>query len=670
MRFGTISKHLTGVAVPVSALRTAASTGTGEFLDLIPFGDFCERAGLAILQVLPVNDTGTQSSPYSAQSAFALHPLYLSLRSMPEAKGFEREIEALASRFEEEPRLRYGALREEKLRVLRRMFRANAAALIADDGIGAWIKKNRWIKAYSVFRLLKERYEEKAWWEWPAFRDGAPETIDAFYGDPDCIEDLRFQAWLQYRLEEQLGRAVAALKAKGVALKGDLPILLNEDSADVWANRKYFRLELRAGAPPDMFSQTGQNWGFPVYDWDALRADGYEFWKDRLAQADRFYGAFRLDHVLGFFRIWAISERNETGYLGRFLPSEPITREELHGHGFDNARIRWMSEPHIRTQAVYDALFGAEDMQAEAAKVIALALDRIGEEELHLFKPAIKGEKDIEALPLHPRAKAFLRQAWLGRVLIEYEADAFAPSWAYWDNACWSSLASTERNLLERLFQDKRTESERTWEKRGREVLGMLSQSTKMLCCAEDLGVVPSCVPRVLQELGILGLRIARWTKRYAEPGEPLVPFHDYPLLSVCTPSVHDTSTLREWWETDAGRFELWSVLGGKGECPSQYSPEVARFLLEAIGGSASALCVFQLQDLLALDRELLAPRPQDERINVPGTMNDFNWSWRMPCAAEALAANSRVSARVRAISDARAARKIKATIEAYKESK
>lgn len=658
MRFPPVTQRIAGIVTPVSALRSDTSIGVGEFLDLIELGSFCAASGLKVIQLLPVNDSGFQSSPYSALSAFALHPLYLRIGDIEEAAAFVPELDALKERFESAERFPFGEALQAKLDLLSRIYAKNAqrVAAAANPGgeLAAWISENAWVTEYAVYRRLKDANQGAHWKEWKAHSTAGAEEIRGLWNDKTLRKEHLFWVWLQYRLDEQFTRAAAALSERGIALKGDLPILMNEDSCDVWAHPEYFRRDMSAGAPPDMYSPLGQNWAFPIYDWDALKKDDYSWWRKRLKVADRYYSAYRIDHVLGFFRIWATSRRDNAAMLGRFIPAVPIERKELEALGFDSGRIRWLSRSHVDGAKVRAATAGVPNSEAAAQKAFDAALDRIGNEDLWLFKPTILGETDIERLGLHPSAVACLQDAWRDRVLLEYENGLFQPLWSYRDTKAYPTLSEDERRRFEELVARKRSESEAIWEKQGHRLLKTLKETTPMLACAEDLGAVPDCVPRTLADLGILSLRVLRWARRWAEPGEPYVPPAHYPRLSVCTPAVHDSSTVREWWETEADRDALRPIVGAAAD-DAVYSSATASAVLKATAAAESELCVFQLQDLLHLSARYYAEDRSRERVNVPGTINDFNWTYRLPMKTSVFASDAELIAAIKEVVAARA---------------
>jgi 4-alpha-glucanotransferase len=654
MDFPSLQRYYTGVVAPVSALRTVHGAGTGEFYDLIPLAEWCKACGIDLIQLLPVQDTGFQSSPYSALSAFALHPLYLSLSRLPEAGPFSDEI----ARFAEEHRggksLSYEPVLRGKLELLSRMYDSQKSSILSDPVLRAWIDENPWVRTYAVFHTLKERNGYASWRDWEELRDPSPGEIEEFWHDETNHEELMFHVWLQFRLDEQFRAVSRRIDELGILLKGDLPILMNDDSADVWSHRDFFDLSLQAGAPPDYYSTTGQNWGFPVYNWSELEKAGYSWWKDRLRHAARYFHAFRIDHVLGFFRIWSISAADNTGYLGHFDPAKYLTREELRAAGFDDGRIRWLSIPHVPMHRIRESLGDETDT------AISYCFDRIGNEDLFNFKPGILGEKTIMALPLRDSSKEALAGFYRDRTLVEVRPDLYFPIWTYRDTAAYRSLFENERLALDSLADRARKASEWIWEENGRKLLGFMKETTTMLPCAEDLGAVPESVPVVLEALEILSLKIPRWVRDRTKPEEPLIPITEYPFLSVCAPSVHDTSTLGEWWTAEPGREELWRMLGYKSACPETYGTDTARKVIHGLLKTSSCICVFPIQELFALDGSLKEPDPRDERINVPGTIHPRNWSYRITPTLESVLGNESLIELLRGWTEERSGRKVK----------
>ncbi len=640
MHFPELVRYFTGILVPVASLRSQRSCGIGEFADLPLLGQFCKSVGIDLIQILPVNDTGFQSSPYSAISAFALHPVYIRLEDLPELEDKATDstraaVETLRLRQEPAPRAQFWTVLAEKLSLLHTIFDACADRIAGDGELTAWIERNEWVREYAAFRHLKDRNEQRPWAVWTSTVQSAAEEIASLWSSPDAGPALLFHSWVQLRLEQQLLNASRGLQQLGVLLKGDLPILMDEDSADVWAHRDFFNMDLRAGAPPDMFSELGQNWGFPVYNWDALAADQYSWWKERLRQADKFYNAYRIDHVLGFFRIWAIPAGDASGIMGYFFPEEHISEKQLRAADFDAARIRWLSEPHV-SGATLRRLFGDR-----SAVISQICFSRIENQELFLFAEFVKGERDISELDLPPAEKEQLLSLYRDRSLIRTGVRTFSPSWKFRECSRYGELSDEEKERFEELVAEAGAASEKLWEEHGRRLLSFMNSTVPMLTCAEDLGVIPAGVPPVLASLQILGLRIPRWARLWGEEGQPYVPVDEYPYLTVCAPSVHDTTTMREWWESEPTRQQFWDSVGLEGDCSETYDVETARTITRALLATSSAICVFPLQDLFALSEALRAADPSAERVNVPGTYNNINWTYRISLCVEELFAHT-----------------------------
>lgn len=593
MQYGQIDHFQTGVAIPVFSLRSDASCGCGEFLDLPELGAWCEACGLDLIQILPVNDSGTDPSPYGGLSAFALHPLYVRLSEVEGAAEFAPEIAEARRRFERHPRLRYHEVLAFKLDVLRRIFSRQKLHEVRED-LSAWIEANDWVKIYAVYQVLKAEHDGVPWWEWTRLSEFHAEGVEAFWDEAGAA--TLFHAWVQYQLERQLKRAAESLGALGLRLEGDLPILLDEDSVDVWAHPQFFDRTWRAGAPPDMFSTEGQNWGFPCYRWDTLQKSDYAWWRQRLGHASRFYHAIRIDHVLGFFRIWRISADAVTGALGQFDPAVPIRTEELTERGFSVDQIDALAVPGGDVLAAIPSeseIFEIED-----------------------------GEERRSQL-------AHLRDVLLLRV--PEQPDGYRPSWHYRESRQYHALPDELRRAFDELVAEDDGRQQDVWARTGRERLRMVLDACDMLVCGEDLGAVPPCVPVVLEELGVYGLRIERWARRWHEPGRPFVEPSAYERHTVASPSGHDTSTLQGWWrEDEQDRRTYARLLGIEGDPPDRLDGEIYRRALERSLDANSLFCALALQDLLALSPARAPADPSQDRINVPGTRRESNWTYRM----------------------------------------
>ena len=675
MKFPPFTHPLCGVAVPVSALYTKLSCGIGEFADLIPFADFCKKTGLQVIQLLPVNDTGTDSSPYNALSAFALHPIYIRLDDIPEVNGFKTDIKKFRTAFlpqMQTSRFDYRQVLHEKNVLLHNIFNKSEARILADAENGEladWIKENPWIIEYAVFKNIKRQNYYASWKDWKesaAMRFPSAAKISAAWDNPALKREHVFYAWVQMHLHRQLLSAVQYCAQNGVLVKGDIPILMNEDSVEVWANSEYFRSDLRAGSPPDGDNPVGQNWGFPIYNWANLKASGYRWWKDRLRHAARYYHACRFDHILGFFRIWAIPEGESTGLLGKPLPYSGITMKDLADAGFSKERIRWMAEPHIGTDVVQHNV-GGDYLYAHG--LLHKVADRIGTEELWLFKSEIKHEADIGRYGLPSEVETALKRKWTDRMLVKagknlHGASMYTAAYRYRDSSAWRSLSEDERQRFTAIVEEKEAQQNILWKEQAEDILSSLCAATDMLPCAEDLGAKPPVLPEVLQKLNIFSLRVFRWERQWEKDCCPFIPLHDYPEKSVAVTSVHDSSSMRQWWEQELSYTEMRSFFDAlnvdaetqKRLCPvagekPPYTKEVAAAVLSALVKGPSELALFPIQDWLGLIvDELSEVNAQDERINVPGTVSSVNWTYRLPLPIEQLIKNKELVKRLQDI--------------------
>ncbi|MDE6736251.1 MAG: 4-alpha-glucanotransferase [Treponemataceae bacterium] len=676
-RIRTLSR-LSGVAVPLGALRTEQSPAVGEFCSLVPFAGWARQAGLGVIQLLPVLDTGTQSSPYSSLSAFALHPLYISIPQVDTFSdlygrnaNFTALYDAFVRKHKDAVRFDYAGLNADKHYLLEILYRFASLTLDDDAAFRTWVDGQSWLPAYCVYKSLKNAYMQSTWKGWgKKDRKITPEEITRRWNDDGLHDELYFFAWEQYVAHRQFAAAADAVRAAGIILKGDLPILINDDSCDAWSRPDLFNQKLRAGSPPDGSNPSGQNWGFPTYDWKCHAADGFAWWKLRLKTAERFYGAYRLDHILGFFRIWAVPEGEDTAELGHAEPCATLSRKEILMAGFDADRLRWLSEPHIPTDAVRPFVPTDE----EAAAVMAQFCERIGDEDLWRFKDSITSAQDIFRTVIRTTAddkaqgeiKRVLARWLKNRTLVAVRKDAFVPLWQYPGTQAWHSLNNDEKSRLNALFAALNAKNERRWQAQAEQIFGALIPSTTMIPCGEDLGVGLVCLAPVMEKYGILHLNVVRWTRDWGADGQPYIPFEDYCPLGVTTTSVHDSSTVRQWWDEERDSVRAFEksfapkpepAADGSAEIPAQsdkeFSPEAAAFVLKTAARTAGAWFINPLQDWLALDNAYWQDDPANERVNVPGTVSPFNWTYRMSATVETLAKDKALARHIKAIAQA-----------------
>lgn len=671
-------ENKTGVALPLGALLSHKDSVIGEFPDIVLLANWAKSVNLQIIQLLPLNDTGTSSSPYNALSAFALHPIYISIENLlDENDKADTEIQNLLKKMHTSfkpksgKRYDYSGIYKAKTEILRLIFNKKDAKSLEKE-MENWISENEWVIPYAVFKNLKRAYNQASWKEWKKkdTKLSSPEIKRRW--EADKKENL-FYAWTAYTAHLQFQAAALAVRKAGVILKGDIPILVNEDSADAWQNTKIFNHTLRVGSPPEG-EDLGQSWGFPSYVWKEMKKNHYKWWQTRLKSAASYYDAYRLDHILGFFRIWAVNERETTAYLGHTVPSSPITREALHSLSFSDERIRWLSSPHIPTKIIQDITWNYE----EACEFLSRYATKIDNEELWLFKNEVKGDKDIYETPFEnrdkdkiDRMKSALAAVWRDRCLVETAKDEFAFVWQYHKSTAWQSLNDGEKEALLRLKKENDEKENRIWEEESSEILSSLTKSTQMQPCGEDLGAEIECLPRVLLKNGIFSLRVIRWARKWKESGAPFIELNELPLNAVATSSVHDCSTLRIWWqeEQEARRLfvrtfpkyfvenpENQSEIEAKAN--EEFSEEKALAFLKTVSEAKCAWCIHPIADYLALDSRQCEENAQNERINVPGTVSDFNWTYRMSVEIKDLKANKKISAAIKEIADIHKRRK------------
>lgn len=319
-------KHHHGIAIPLFSIHSHLSYGIGEYPDLSLLIEWCASIGFNVIQLLPLNDTGLGISPYSALSAFALHPIFIGLDSLPHVHEhpFLREELKSLPKFSYTPLIDYTKVREHKERFLRHYFRLNGLQILQSEAFQQFVEEARfWLKEYAVYKILKEKHHQLSWEAWPEnASDANTEFMDAIA--QESKEEFDWHCFLQFICDQQLKNAKAHAEQRNVFLMGDIPILIGRDSVDVWRHRDHFDLNFSAGAPPDFYSELGQNWGFPTYHWEVIANHNYEWWIQRLRWASRHYHIYRIDHIVGFFRIWAIP-LGMTGKDGHFNPKDEIS---------------------------------------------------------------------------------------------------------------------------------------------------------------------------------------------------------------------------------------------------------------------------------------------------------------------------------------------------------
>ena len=648
--FALYNRKLAGTQVPVFSLRTRKSAGIGDFGDLKTMIDFVASTGQKVLQLLPINDTTithtwTDSYPYSCISVFAIHPQYANLHALPELKDAKARAEAekTCAELNALDKIDYEKVNGFKINYLRQIFNQEGEKMMKTAEYKAFFQDTeQWLVPYAQYSYLRDKNGTADFNQWPDHQvwDEAERKALA---DPKtaAYKNVAFFYFVQFVLDRQMQEAHEHAKAKGVILKGDIPIGVNRNGCDVWTEPKYFNLNGQAGAPPDDFSANGQNWGFPTYNWFEMLKDGCQWWNRRFQNMARYFDAYRIDHVLGFFRIWEIPVHSVHGLLGQFAPALAMSREEIESYGLHFQEDRF-TRPFI-TDWVLDRMF-----HERAGEVKEKYLDRL-DDERYQMKPEVDTQRKVEALfaDVTDEKELWLRDglyALISDVLFVRDhtnPGVFHPRISAQLDFIYESLYDNDKAAFNRLYNDYfYRRNNQFWYQEAMKKLPKLVQATRMLVCAEDLGMVPDCVPWVMDELKILSLELQ------SMPKDPSVKFGHLsrnPYRSVCTISSHDMPTLRMWWDENVQRTQEYynTMLYRQGPAPHPLPGWLASDIISRHLTSPSMLCILSIQDWLATDEALRLQDANAERINIPANPKHY-WRYRMHLNIEDLAADKR----------------------------
>lgn len=659
-RFRYPSKwHGAGVAVPVFSLRSEKSLGVGEFLDLKPLADWAKACGFRLIQLLPVNDTSSSmnwmdSYPYSNVSVFALHPLYLNLEAVAALpKKMREEIETRKKTLNAYDHMNYEEVMAVKRMLIKELFEQEKDKFLSSSDFNKFHEDNAfWLEPYAAFSLLRDLNGTADFTKWKEHSRVTPEDITALVSPSSKgYDNVALTYFTQYHLHAQLAEASRYAGELGIVLKGDIPIGINKHSDSCWTSPQLFNMDQSAGAPPDPFSDSGQNWGFPTYNWNTMAKDGYKWWKERLALMSEYFQMIRLDHILGFFRIWEIPDTMTSGLMGHFNPAIPLWKEELEREGIrDFARL---AEPHIPWWLV-KMVFGPD-----TDEVLKKYLESSGPRRFRL-REGFTTQRDIEEklsvpedAPQEAKAKnERIKSALLSLVaniifFRDPERPGFHPRMNLMDTCSFACLDEWMQEKLVTICHDYFwNRQDDFWREQGMIKLPVIKSASEMLICGEDLGMVPHCVKPVMEELSLLGLRVQRWPHEMGrEFGDPLT----YEYLTVCTTSTHDMSTMRGWWGEDPARSQRFynTVLNHPGDAPSECTPDICAEILAQHLLSPSMWAIFPIQDVLAMSKDLRRPGdPQNERINDPAKAHHY-WKFRLHIGLEKLIERKDFSASV-----------------------
>lgn len=646
--FEICDRKLAGTLIPVFSLRTRGSFGVGDFGDLKMMIDWVAETHQKVLQVLPINDTTsthtwTDSYPYSCISIFAIHPQFADLRQLPAVADKEKAaaFEALREELNQLPQIDYERVNNAKIEYLRIIFEQEGGEVLKSAGFKAFLKESaHWLVPYAQYCHLRDTYgnvDFNTWKGHEVWHEKDRETL--LNARTKEYKEVAFYYYVQYVLHVQMRAAHEYAMARGVILKGDIPIGVNRKGCDVWHEPHYFNLNLQAGAPPDSFSVNGQNWGFPTYNWQRMLEDGCQWWLRRFQNMSKYFDAYRIDHVLGFFRIWATPTTCVHALQGQFAPSLAMTREEIESYGL-HFQEKLFTTPFI-ARWVVDRVFGPH-----ADAVVEKYLNH-EHDDIFSLKPEYDTERKIEAAFV---GKDGADDVWVRDGLYALASDVlfvrdindsnkFHPRITAQLNFMYEALVDSDKEKFNRLYNNYYyRRNNNFWYNEAMKKLPVLVQATRMLVCAEDLGMVPDCVAWVMNELRILSLELQQM------PKDPSVRFGELwknPYRSVCTLSTHDMPTLRQWWDEDMERTQDYynSQLYRSGAAPHPLPGWLAKEIVVNQLACPSMLCVLLLQDWFAIDEKLRLADANAERINIPANPRHY-WRYRMHLNIEDLIAN------------------------------
>lgn len=635
-----------GVAIPIFSLRSESSFGIGDFGDLKKMVDWAIATNQKFIQILPINDTTithtwTDSYPYNSISIYAFHPLYMDMNKVGKLKNKEKatafakkqkELNALST-------VNYEAVDQAKWEYFNLIFEQEGNAVLASDTFRLFFESNKeWLQPYAAFSYLRDINKTANFREWPNHSVYSHKEIDDLCQPGSAhYPQIAIYYYIQFNLHLQLLEATAYAREHGVVLKGDIPIGISRNSVEAWIEPFYFNLDGQAGAPPDDFSVNGQNWGFPTYNWDVMEKDGYKWWMKRFHKMAEYFDAYRIDHILGFFRIWQIPMDAVHGLLGQFVPALPMTREEIESYGLAFREDLFL-KPYIH-ESFLQQVFGPHTEYVK--KTFIEATDTW---EIYRMKPKFDTQRKIEAFFTEKTDSdsIWIRDglyALISNVLFvrdHKDAEKFHPRISVQHDFIYKALSDWDKAAFNRLYDQYYYHRHNSfWYQQAMNKLPQLTQSTRMLVCGEDLGMIPDSVATAMHDLRILSLEVQRMPKNSSNEFGIL---NKYPYRSVCTISTHDMSTLRGWWEEDYQQSQRHynHTLNHYGTAPAVATPELCEEVVRNHLYSNSMLCILALQDWMSIDGKWRNPNVQEERINIPANPKHY-WRYRMHLTLEQL---------------------------------
>ena len=661
VRFTSSARKVAGTAIPVFSLRSEGSFGVGDFGDLKKLIDWAVSTHQQAIQILPINDTTItntwmDSYPYNSISIYAFHPMYIDLRQLGKLKDKEalafyeekrKELNAL-------PQIDYEAVNNTKRAYLKSMYQQTGKKVLVSAEFKKFFKENEhWLLPYAAFSYLRDQYGTPNFSQWPEHNEYHADEIAAMcIPESDCYEEIAFYYYIQYNLHIQLLDAGNYAREKGIIFKGDIPIGISRNSVEAWIEPYYFNMNRQAGAPPDAFSTNGQNWGFPTYNWDVMEKDDYQWWQKRFRKMAEYFTAYRIDHILGFFRIWEIPSHSVHGLLGQFVPALPMSVDEIQSYGLTFQKD-FMTKPFIN-ENILNRIFG------EKADRVKETFVQHCHDDIYEMRSEFDTQRKVEAYFAERKDEESRNiceglYTLISNVLFvpdRKHPSMYHPRIAVQNDFIFEVLSPEEKEVFNRLYNHYYYQRHNQfWYQEAMKKLPILTQSTSMLVCSEDLGMVPDCVPWVMEQLQILSLEIQRMPKN---PQHEFGHVWEYPYRSVCTISTHDMATLRGWWEEDYEQTCRYynQVLGHWGEVPTAAPGWVCEEIVRNHLECPSLLCILSFQDWLSMDEEIRYPNVDAERINVPANPRHY-WRYRMHLTLEELMKSNKFNEKMKEMIDA-----------------
>ena len=667
LRTPELSWKACGTVVPVFSLRSKQSFGIGDIGDLKKLIDWATITNQHVIQVLPMNDTTRthtwkDSYPYSAISIYALHPLYINIPMLGELKDKKKKAgyQKIQLQLNEKETVDYPSVEKYKTAYYRDYFEQEKDKILTNKDFQKFIaQNNEWLTPYAAFSYLRDRYQTADFTKWGEVASYSLEKIENLYqSDSEVYHEFNYLFFIQFTLHTQFDAVSRYARENRVILKGDLPIGINRESVEAWTEPGYFNRQVQAGAPPDQFSEKGQNWSFPTYNWEIMKQDDFVWWKKRLQHLQQYFDSIRIDHILGFFRIWEIPLDYTEGLCGYFNPALPLQKTEIEQYGmkFDE---RWLT-PHIHikhlpelfvpslrdtkqyfpslrdtkqsndyfpslrgniykylhhcnpkhlilnencaTQRKIEQLFhGRND---KISQIIKDGLMSIANEVLFIPDHHVTNSDDATTTKSIPTPS--ITSAETATSIEDLSRQRlFHPRILAFKSFAYSELSEENKHAFDRLYHDFFFERHNEfWRKTAISRLQPLLKSTEMLVCGEDLGMLPATVQDVMQSLKILSLELERMSKDMENEFTDLakLPYH-----SVCTTSTHDMNPIRAWWTENREKTQRYynNILHQDGIAPEKCSATIAEQIIYNHLHTSSMLTMIPLQDWFAIDEHI-----------------------------------------------------------------